>query len=488
VRHPAQLTVLDDEAFHRLHEAVLDVLESVGVEMKHEGGRRLCADAGAAVSGTRVRPSPELVERALETAPRSWALTQRGEARTALTLSPEHSWFGTGPDCPYVRDPYSGARRRARLADVRSYAALTEKLPTIDFHMSMGLPEDVAPERVDIVQFAAMLASTGKPLVASSPFGGETLRVMHDMASACGGPDSFACLAMSSPPLMLDEVAVDKILTCAELHVPLVLAPSPSAGTTAPASLAAVLVLALAEVTAGLVVHQLAAPGAPFVFGSGCGVTNMRTSVEAYLPPGVALGNHVAAEMATRYGLPSWSYGGTSDSKVPDGQLGVEYGFATLLGLLSRATLLHDVGYLESGMQSSYEALVLGDDLSGFAREIAAGLLLDDTSLAIDEIKAVGPGGSHLARPMTRRSYRGFWHSQLLDQTRHDHWQTDGAATLEQRLRTRTQTLLAEPPAFSLREDAGAELARLLRSAGATDGEIETALHAPDGSQGPVTP
>jgi trimethylamine--corrinoid protein Co-methyltransferase len=302
VRHPAQLTVLDDEAFHRLHEAVLDVLESVGVEMKHEGGRTLCADAGAAVSGTRVRPSPELVERTLETAPQSWPLTQRAEARTALTLSPEHSWFGTGPDCPYVRDPYSGARRRARLADVRSYAALTEKLPTIDFHMSMGLPEDVAPERVDIVQFAAMLASTGKPLVASSPFGGETLRVMHDMASACGGPDSFACLAMSSPPLMLDEVAVDKILTCAELHVPLVLAPSPSAGTTAPASLAAVLVLALAEVTAGLVVHQLAAPGAPFVFGSGCGVTNMRTSVEAYLPPGVALGNHVAAEMATRYG------------------------------------------------------------------------------------------------------------------------------------------------------------------------------------------
>ncbi|MBM3146588.1 MAG: trimethylamine methyltransferase family protein, partial [Actinobacteria bacterium] len=194
VRRPAQFIVLDDEAFRRLHEAVLDVLESVGVEMKHEGGRTLCADAGAAVSGTRVRLTPGLVERALETAPRSWPLAQRGGTRPALTLSPEHSWFGTGPDCPYVRDPYSGARRRARLADVHSYAALTERLPTIDFHMSMGLPEDVAAERVDIVQFAAMLASTGKPLVASSPFGGETLRVMYDMASACGRPDSFACL------------------------------------------------------------------------------------------------------------------------------------------------------------------------------------------------------------------------------------------------------------------------------------------------------
>ena len=472
MRRPARLTVLDDAAFARLHEAALAVLSDPGVDIKHAAGRRLCAEAGATVEGLNVRMPPELVQSAIESAPRSWPLTQRGDAREPLELSPDHSWSGTGPDCPYVRDAKTGRRRRASLADVFSYAALVDRLPAVDFHMSMALPEDVPADKVDLIQFAAMLSATGKPLVASSPFGGGRLRTMHQMATICGSPESFACLVMSSPPLMLDEIAVDKLITGGELRIPIVLAPSPSSGTTAPASLAADLLVALAEVLAGLVVHQAAAPGAPFVFGAGCGVTNMRTSVEAYLPPSVLLGNHAAVEAATRYGLPSWSYGPTSDSKTVDAQLGVEYGLSSLLGILSRATLLHDVGYLESGMQSSCEALVLGDDLRGFASEVADGLLLDDAALAIDEIRAVGPGGSHLGRKMTRRNYRRFWHSDLLDQSRYEAWAGSGAQTLEERLRNRTLKLLEEPASFSLPAGATRELEGLLATAGVEVGAL----------------
>jgi len=466
MRRPARLTVLDDAGFARLHEATLAVLSDPGVDMKHAVGRRLCADAGAVVEGLNVRMPPELVQSAIESAPDTWPLTQRDAARDPLTLSPGHSWSGTGPDCPYVRDAQTGRRRRAGLDDVITSAALADRLPAVDFHMSMALPDDVPAEQVDLIQFAAMLSATGKPLVASSPFGAGRLRTMHEMAAVCGSPESFACLVMSSPPLMLDEIAVGKLMTGAELRIPTVLAPSPSSGTTAPASLAANLLVALAEVLAGLVVHQLASPGAPFVFGAGCGVTNMRSSVEAYMQPSVVLGNHVAVEMATRYGLPSWSYGPTSDSKTIDAQLGVEYGLAALLGVLSRATLLHDVGYLESGMQSSCEALVLGHDLRGFAEEIADGLLIDDDALAVDEIRAVGPGGSHLSRKMTRRNYRRFWHSDLLDQSRHEAWVASGAQTLEERLRSRTRELTEAAPSYHLPTDARRELARILAAAG----------------------
>ena len=49
-----------------------------------------------------------------------------------------------------------------------------------------------------------------------------------------------------------------------------------------------------------------------------------------------------------------------------------------------------------------------------------APLAVDDEALALDEIKAVGPGGNHLARPYTRKHFRQIWQSDLFDTTRHD--------------------------------------------------------------------
>ncbi len=79
------------------------------------------------------------------------------------------------------------------------------------------------------------------------------------------------------------------------------------------------------------------------------------------------------------------------------------------MGALSRATLLHDVGYLESGLQSALEGLVLGDEVAGYARALLAELPVDDEALALAEVEAVGPGGNHLGTKMTRRHFRDFW-------------------------------------------------------------------------------
>ncbi len=361
----ATLRIWDDDACRRVHEASLTLLARTGVEMKDAGARERCAAAGAAVEGTRVRMPAELVERALESAPRSWTLRPRGGETAPLELRDGAGHTGSGPDCLYVADPVTGERRRATLADVEAAARFVEALPNIDFAMSMALPEDVANEVVDVVQFAAMLRGTRKPIVVSSPFGGETLYTMHAMAAAAGEADSFACLAMTSPPLMLDDVCCTKALACAELGVPLVLAPSVSAGAQGPASLTACVAVANAEVLAGLVVHQIARPGAPFVMGVGTGVMNMQHAVEVYNSPGVFLGNQAQLDVIRWYGLPSWHYAGHSDSKKLDEQWALELGISTVMGGLSRATLLHDVGYLESGLQSALEALVLGDEVIG---------------------------------------------------------------------------------------------------------------------------
>lgn len=446
----AELRVWDDAACGRVHEATCTLLRETGVEVRHPAALELLRQAGAGVADTRARLPRELIDRALASAPRTWLLKGRApDGSLDRELADGRTWYGTGPDCLYVADPRQG-RRRARLADVEAYAALCEQLPNIDFVMSMGLPEDADPERVDLVQLAAMLAGTRKPIVVSSPFGGAPLRVMAEMAAACGPAGSLACLTMSSPPLQLDETCLDKLIACGQLEVPAILAPAPSAGSTAPASIPAVVLVANTEVLAGLVVHQLAHAGAPFLYGAGVGVLNMRTMVEAYRAPGVALGNQACVDLARWYGLPSWAYAGDSDSKVFDEQAAAEDAMGAILGELCRATLLHDVGYLESGLQSSYEALVLGDELIGYARAFGEELPADDEALALDEIMLAGPGGNHLGRPLTRARYRHFRQSGLFDQSLYDRWRTEGATTLKERVAERTRQLLESPPTFTL--------------------------------------
>ncbi len=449
----AELRVWHDDACRRVHDATCRVLAETGIEVRHPRALELLRRAGADVAATRARLPREILDEALAAAPRAFVLKGRApDGSLDRELADGRTWFGTGPDCLYVTDPQGGGRRRALLADVERYAALCEKLPNIDFIMSMGLPEDADIERVDLAQLAAMLAGTRKPIVVSSPFGGAPLRLMNEMAGACDGAGSLACLTMSSPPLQLDEICLDKLIVCGELGVPAILAPSPSAGSTAPASIAAIVVVANAEVLAGLVVSQLAHPGAPFLYGAGVGVLNMQTMVESYRSPGVALGNQACIDLARWYGLPSWAYAGDSDSKLFDEQAAAESAMGTILGELCRATLLHDVGYLESGLQSSYEALVLGDELAGYARAFGAELPVDDEALALGEIMLAGPGGNHLSRPMTRANYRRFHQSGLLDQSAHDRWQAAGATTLRERVAARTQELLTGPPTFTLDE------------------------------------
>ncbi len=459
------LRLLDDAARRRLHDASLHVLERTGLLVKHEGARKLYAEAGARVDDAIVRVPPAMVEQALATAPRRWGLRRRGAEGPPLLLEQGHTYFGTGPDCPFVHDVRTGERRRARLADVAEAARLAEMLPNIDYVMSMGLPDDVRSERLEQAQFAAMAGATSKPIILSSPFGEESLREVVEMAELCGGRRSVGCLVMSSPPLMLDAAMAEKITACAELEVPLVMAPSSTAGTAAPATVAAAITVANAEVLAALVLHQIARPGAPFIYGAGASAFDMRASVDAYGSPEVFAGNQASCELAAGYGLPSWSYAGHSDSSALDEQWSLDSAVATLYGALSRATLLHDVGYLESGRASSLAALVLGDELCGFARAFAAAVDVSDETLLLDEIDAVGPGGTHLGRKETRRRYRGFWSAALLEHSPHDRWVTDGSATLGERTRQRTLELLAREPSFTPQPATARMLEEVIASA-----------------------
>jgi trimethylamine---corrinoid protein Co-methyltransferase len=460
------LNVWDEADCARGHAAALEILARVGVEVRHESGLELFRKAGAHVEHTRVRLPAELVEQALATTPRAFRLRGRvADGALDLEVRDGPVYFGSGSDCLFLLDPTTGERRRAVVADVEAGAALAEQLPNIDFVMSMWLPEDAPQEVVELVQLAAMLTYTRKPIVVSSPRGGDAMREQVEMAAACGGAGSLACLNMSSPSLILDGTCVEKTLSCAELGVPMVLETGVSLGSTGPVSLQTSVAVAHAEVMADLVLHQLVSPGAPFVYGTGISQLDMGTFVDLYGGPESGLAGILQLNLAQSLSLPTFDYAGYSDAKSHDEQCAAEIMSTCIGGVDCGGTLLHDVGYLESGLLSSFAALVMGDEFAGFARAGMGEVPSDDAAFLIDEVAEVGPGGSYLGRSSTRKATRGWWRSSLLDRSNARQWQASGARTLGERLRARTTELLAPARVPVVDPAAVSELAALVEQA-----------------------
>jgi trimethylamine--corrinoid protein Co-methyltransferase len=285
------------------------------------------------------------------------------------------------------------------------------------------------------------------------------------MCAAAGAADSFMIYAMPAPPLMHDRDGLTKLQACAELEVPVVWAPAPNAGSTGPRSIAGTVVVANAETLAGLVYHQQIRPGAPFVWGVGVGAMDMRSAVDAYTTPESPLGQAAQEDLCRFYGLPCFDYGAMSDSKTIDEQFALEYGLTAMSGGLGRGTLVHDVGYLESGLQSSCESIVFGSAAIGWARAFMRDVPTDDEALALDEIREVGPGGNFLARRYTRRHARDFWYDDLFDHTVFDRWQAAGRQTMLDRVKARVAELRASR-SFTLEPAARERVREIMEAAG----------------------
>ena len=189
---------------------------------------------------------------------------------------------------------------------------------------------------------------------------------------------------------------------------------------------------------------------------------NPRTAHVVYCGPEEMAVQQASADLARHYGLPTFGYGGCSDSLMLDEQWAFEAGITLLTAAYAGVTLLHDIGYAASGTASSYEAVVAMDELVRYVKAYLDGVTIDEAALAVAEIAAVGPGGTHLARPYSRQHYRDYFMPQLIGQESHDAWAAAGAASMLERVAERTRALRESEPAYRLEPDAARQLDRLV--------------------------
>jgi trimethylamine--corrinoid protein Co-methyltransferase len=233
-------------------------------------------------------------------------------------------------------------------------------------------------------------------------------------------------------------MGVDKGLVCCEYGVPVIYIGSPMMGATSPVTMEGTLVQAVAECLSGLVIFQQKRPGAKFIFGGDATLMDMRAMVFSYGSPELNMLNAGLADMAHHYGLPFFCIAGSTDSKVLDAQAGMEYALLILGATLNGCNIIHDCGYLESGLTSSFESVLFADELISAVKYMMQPLRFDDVRVPLKLMNEVGPAGSFLETEQTLKHFReSMWFPRFLDRRRYEAWSQDGGRDLRQVLNQR---------------------------------------------------
>ncbi|UCD22341.1 MAG: trimethylamine methyltransferase family protein [Chloroflexota bacterium] len=450
-----RLRVLNREQALAIHAAALEILEKVGFKMEHAGALEMLTNAGCKISADdRLKLPAPLVEAALDSAPKKIVLyDQRG--KEAMPLLDGNYFYGTGSDATFTLDLETGQRRRTVLQDVIDFARLVDSLDNIAFVMSMGNPENVPVEDIYIHVFAEMVKNTSKPIVFIADSGRDISKIYQIACQVMGGEKELRSkpflLSYSEAisPLRFPENIMEKLIFCARRGIPICLPSGSNAGGGAPITLAGALALGIAENMVGLVVHQLAGKGSPFLFGPNVSTLDMKSTIVSYGCPEWSLTQAALADMRDEiYGLPIWAYAGASDAKVLDAQAGAEAMFSIISSMLSRCNVIHDVGFLEYGNTSSLEMVVMANELIAMSRFFTKGIKVNQQTLALDAIERVAGGEPGSIFIMDDHTFENFMEAQflpvLLDRNRYDSWKEAGATDLYQRCNLEAKRILSE--------------------------------------------
>ncbi|UCE80747.1 MAG: trimethylamine methyltransferase family protein, partial [Methanobacteriota archaeon] len=219
----------------------------------------------------------------------------------------------------------------------------------------------------------------------------------------------------------------------------------PQAGITGPVTLAGSIIVNNAEVLAGLTLTQLAAPGSPFIYGTGGAAFDMRTMTWAGGGPERALISSGAGELAHHYGFPILCGGIVTSAKVPGAQSCYEKLSSGLPQFLTGCDMIAGLGLLDDVTLLSYEQMVIDDEMAKIMGRLSAGIVVDDDHMATDLIKRVGPGGSFLGHRHTMQWLDSeHFIPDITDRRTGEAWEGDGSTSAVSRARAKAKKIMSE--------------------------------------------
>jgi len=429
----------------KIHLASLEILERIGIDVHDEKARDILVKGGATDEGLRVRIPAYMVTKALSLAPKQLMLYNR-YGKVAIRAGGYNSYFGGGSDCLNILDHHTGERRKPLLEDVAQATRLMDALPEIDFVMSAFLPADVDGRVYDRYQMETMLNNTTKPIVFVTPDFEGCMAAIEMCEAVAGSAEAFqhkpfaTCYINVTTGMIANAEALQKCMFLAEKGLPQLYIPLNAGGVNSPVTTAGCMASMNAGTLLGIVLSQLVRPGSPIAMpGWNGGPYNLKTMVGNYV---LADEQGVPTSMGKYYDLPVFGLGGSTDSKVLDQQCGFEVTLSLMTSLLHGANIIHDVGFMDSGMQGSLQIIAIANDILGFLRAATRGVEVNDETLALDVIEELGPTGSFLDHDHTMRHYKEPYYSKLADKNQYSLWLEQGGKTMEARATEMVDSIL----------------------------------------------
>jgi trimethylamine---corrinoid protein Co-methyltransferase len=473
IKRPFQ--ILDEDALSRVDRASMDILGTTGIRFRDELALRVFQEAGAKVDFSRenVRISETLLRSCLKKAPSEYMQCARNPDNDVSVGGDEiHMRGGSGQI--YVIDSVLKTRRPPTLEDLQNGTRLMDGLKNIHLLGAPGTgcwvtPHEAPPQIRDLYAWRTLFEYSEKP-VSAWIYNEQNARYVIKMGEAVAGSledlrkrplVGFECEATS--PLQYGSETL-KIMQLMVTHgLPVLFAPIPMAGATAPVTLAGTLALGNAEVLAGIALAQLLNPGTPCVYGCYGSSFDMRSALTTYGGSECILIQAGMVQLARSHQLPCAANSGTTDSKTVDSQegfdTGLNFGFVAFAG----ANLSGTVGQLGVDQGASIEQLVIADEMAAVIYRIIEGIRVDQETLALDVIDKVGPGGSFLGQRHTLSHFREeHLIPSILDRWHWAHWKENGGKDLATRAREKAESILREHWPSPLDRDVSDRLEALL--------------------------
>jgi trimethylamine--corrinoid protein Co-methyltransferase len=469
----AQCQILSEDEKQMIHQESIRILEEIGMLFHSRKALQILESNGAKVDrDTRIARIPEeMVNQALDTAPKSFTLGARAAEKDIEMPSP-HSGYVLDNGGIYIKDFRTGERRSIHLQDHIELIRVFEGMENASIFWPSTIEE--FPPHIILVKTAISSFIYSSLHVQDElyrpeevPFILEALETILGSAEAVRERKIYSVVYCTIPPRTHEGNMCDAYLDLIEYEVPICVYPMPCAGSTGPASLFSNIAMANAEGLSALVLFQMARPGTPIIFGNASGSTDFRSGNFLEGSPEMVLQTGATGEMAKFYGLPNEQAGCLTDAKDHGPQAVLEKILTTLPLVLNGTDLIQGPGALETSNMMSLEQIVVDDEIASLCRRIREGVDVSPAKNYFEDIAAVKPGGHFLARPNTRRACRSneFILPALCDRSSGHQWMMLGQPDMYKKARTRVEEILSSSPKNLLSNDVIGKLDEIVRKA-----------------------
>ena len=361
-------------------QSALRLLSSEGVLVESHAVRDLLAgQAGTEVltASGRVTIPQALVDQSIASA-RQWnrQLYDR-DGQVGLDLT-QGSYFNPGSCANRYLDPERGVRL-GQARDLSAFCSVADALSDIDAQSTAFVAHDVPAPMQDSFRLYVVLMTSAMPIITGT-FGRAGFQPMVDLLTAVRGSRQalaerplaiFDCAP--SAPLRWSDFLAEDIVHCAELGIPVEFVSMPVPGSLAPVYVHDALVQHTAETLSGVVISQVARPGAPLIYGGSPMTWDFRLT-HCIATPDVMKLNAAYVAVGQHLGLATHGYLGLTDANFVDYQAGAETLFGLLVAVQSGMNVVSGPGMVgQEGIQSP-EKLVLDNELCRRVRHFAAGI------------------------------------------------------------------------------------------------------------------